>query len=251
MKESLISVITVSFNSEKTIKDTIESVLNQTYNNIEYIIVDGKSNDKTLDIVQSYQQKLKERNFNYIWISETDTGIYDAFNKGVKLANGNWISFIGADDKYTENAVELYMKNLPKNEVDLLYSNIMIKGKKNNTGVWSWNKFRRSMNVAHVGALHHKHYFEKYGVFDTSYKIAGDYELLLRAKENLRTHKLNEITVIMSSDGISNSNIKKVYLETTRAKKETAQVSSFICRLDYFKWMFKYKVKKTVNALVR
>jgi glycosyltransferase involved in cell wall biosynthesis len=251
MKKPLISIITACFNSESTIRDTIESVLNQTYNNIEYIIVDGKSNDSTLDIIQSYQEKFKERKFNYLWISEKDIGIYDAFNKGVKLANGNWISFIGADDRYTENAVELYMKNLPKKDIDLMYSNIKIKGKNNNTGVWSWDKFRRSMNIAHVGAFHHKHYFKKYGIFDTSYKIAGDYELLLRAKEKLRTHKLNEITVIMSGDGISNSNIKKVYSETTRAKKETAGVSSFICQLDYYKWLFKYKVKKIANALVR
>lgn len=251
MKKPLISIITACKNSEETIRDTIESVLNQTYNNIEYIIIDGKSNDSTLDIIQSYQEKFKEKKFNYLWISEKDTGIYDAFNKGVKLANGNWISFIGADDKYTENAVELYIKNLPENEVDLLYSNIEIKGKKNNTGVWSWHKFRRSMNIAHVGAFHNRKCFEKYGLFDPSYEIAGDYELLLRAKENLRTHKLNEITVIMSDDGISNSNIKKVYLETTRAKKETAGVSPFICQLDYHKWMFKYKVKKIANALVR
>ena len=251
MKEVLVSIITVCFNSEKSIRDTVESILRQTYKNIEYIIIDGCSSDKTVEIIKSFEEKFKEKGFLYKYISETDTGIYDAFNKGLKLANGNWISFIGADDKYTENAVELYIKNLPKNEVDLLYSNIKIKGKKNNTGVWSWHKFRRRMNIAHVGAFHNKHYFEKYGVFDTSYKIAGDYELLLRAKENLRTHKLNEITVIMSSDGISNSNIKKVYLETTRAKKETAQVSSFICQLDYLKWIFKYKVKKTVNALVR
>lgn len=247
----LVTIITVCQNSEATIRDTIESVLNQTYNNIEYIIVDGKSNDSTLEIIKSYQNKFKERNFNYLWISETDTGIYEALNKGVKLASGNWISFIGSDDKYTENAVELYMKNRPKNDVDLMYSNIKIKGKKNNTGVWSWDKFRRSMNIAHVGAFHHKNYFEKYGVFDTSYKIAGDYELLLRAKDKLRTHKLNEFTVIMSGDGISNRNIEKVYSETTRAKKETAQVSPIICHLDYYKWILKYKVKKIVNALVR
>ena len=247
----LITIITASFNSEKTIVDTIESILYQTYRNIEYIVVDGNSKDKTTSIIQSYEQKFKERNIKYIWISENDIGIYDAFNKGVRLAKGNWISFLGADDIYIKNAVELYIKNLPNKDVDLLYSNIQIMGKKSMNGVWSWKKFRRSMNIAHAGSFHHHDYFKNYGLFDTTYKIAGDYELLLRAKEGLRVHKLNEVTVIMADGGISNTQIKKVYQETTRAKKETAQVSSIICQLDYYKWMFKYSIKKIVHALVR
>jgi len=247
----LLTIITASFNSEKTIVDTIESILYQTYSNIEYIIIDGNSKDKTKSIVQSYEKKFKERNIKYIWISENDTGIYDAFNKGVKLAKGNWISFLGADDIYTENAVELYIKNLPENEVDLLYSNIKITDKKYMTGVWSWQKFRRRMSIAHAGAFHNKKYFINYGLFDTTYKIAGDYELLLRAKASLKTHKLDEVTVIMSDGGVSNTQIRKVYHETTRAKKETAQVSTFICQLDYYKWMLKYNIKKIVHALVR
>ncbi len=247
----LITIITVSFNSEKTIAATIESILRQTYSNIEYVIIDGNSKDKTTGIIKSFKQKFKQRDINFIWISESDTGIYDAFNKGIKRAKGDWISFLGADDTYIENAVELYIKNLPEREVDLLYSNIQITGKKHMNGVWSWQKFRRSMHIAHAGAFHHKNYFKKHGLFDTSYKIAGDYELLLRAKENLKTHKLNAITVIMADGGISNTQIKKVYQETTRAKKETAQVSSIICQLDYYKWMLKYNIKKIVHGLVR
>jgi glycosyltransferase involved in cell wall biosynthesis len=250
MKKPLISIITACFNSDATIKSTIESVLNQSYDNIEYVLIDGNSQDKTLDIIKSYEQKFQNKGIIYKWISEPDNGIYNAFNKGLKLSKGEWISFVGSDDIYTNNAIELYVKNIPNNEVDLLYSNIKIIGKKPHNEVWSWEKFRRRMNIAHVGALHNRKYFKRYGDFNTSYRIAGDYELLLRAKENLKTFKLNELTVIMSDIGISNKLIKEVYKETKRAKKETAQIPRIICQLDYFIWMLKYRIKKMLYALV-
>ena len=87
------SIITVSYNSEKTIKETIVSVLNQTETNFEYILIDGKSTDKTVEIIKSFENKFKEKEIAYQWISEKDTGIYNAFNKGIKLSKGTWISF--------------------------------------------------------------------------------------------------------------------------------------------------------------
>ena len=106
------------------------------------------------------------------------------------------------------------------------------------------------MHIPHVGSFHSKKYFEKYGLFDNSYKIAGDYELLLRAQNSLKTHKVDAITVIMGEEGISKTQIKRVYKETTRAKKETGGLPSIICQLDYLKWMLKYTVKRTMHALV-
>ena len=251
MNKPLISIITATFNSEQTIVNTIESILGQTYSNIEYIIIDGNSKDDTVSIIQSFTEKFKAKKIGFKWTSETDNGIYDAFNKGIKLAKGNWISFLGSDDIYTQNAIELYVKNIPKSAVDFLYSNIQIKGKRINTGVWTWRKFKRRMNIAHVGAFHNKNYFKKYGMFDTSYIIAGDYEILLRAKDKLRAHKVHELTVIMGGDGVSNKHVRQVYKETTRAKIEMAEVPLIICYLDYSKWIFKYTIKRIVYALVR
>ena len=251
IKNPLVSIITVCFNSALTIKDTIESVLNQTYQNIEYILIDGNSIDDTVLIIESFQEQFQQQKIHYKWISEPDEGIYDAFNKGLKLAKGNWISFLGSDDTYIKNAIELYIENIPNNKVDLLYSDIIINNRKRKTSSWSWKKFRRNMTINHIGALHNKEYFKKYGMFNTSYQIAGDYELLLRTKENLKTYKLDKVTAIMAEGGISNSDIKKVYLETTRAKRETANVPPLICQLDYHKWMLKYHIKKLLYALVR
>ena len=105
------------------------------------------------------------------------------------------------------------------------------------------------MTIAHVGGFHNRNYFTQYGLFNEEYKIAGDYELLLRAKEKLKTLWLNENTVIMGNDGISNNQIKKVYLETTKAKIETAKINVMISKIDYFTWMFKHKIKTLLNAI--
>jgi len=251
--ENKLSIVTVSFNSEKTIKETITSVLHQTNSNFEYIIIDGKSTDNTVAIIKQFEPLFKEKKIHYKWISEKDTGIYDAFNKGVRLAKGEWISFLGSDDIYKRDAIESYqnkIKNL-KDKVDFIHSEVKVGDRKIIKGKWSWKVFRRSMNIAHVGAFHHKDYFKKYGLFNTSYKISGDYELLLRAKEHLKTVKFNKITAIMGDGGISNLNIKAVYKETTRAKMETAKISKFIAYLDFYFWMLKSKVKKGINAFIR
>lgn len=250
---TLLSIITVCYNSEKTIYKTIDSLLKQTINGFEYIIIDGKSTDKTVDIIKSFEDKFKERNINFKWVSETDKGIYDAFNKGIKFAKGDWISFLGSDDYYLDNALEFYKLeiNKLKKEVDLVHSVVKVEDIKLIQDKWEWKKFKIRMNIAHVGAFHNKNYFKKFGDYDIKYKIAGDYELLLRAKGNLKTHWFNKVTAIMSEGGISNKQVKNVYLETTKAKIETANRNYAISKLDYYKWIFKYRVKTILNAIIR
>jgi glycosyltransferase involved in cell wall biosynthesis len=253
MEKPLLSIITVCFNSKSTIKDTIESVLNQTETNIEYIIVDGKSTDETIKIVKSFEKQFQEKGISYKWISEEDSGIYMAFNKGIKMSSGKWISFLGSDDIYLNNAIELY-KNQIKNlssKIDFIHSNVKVRNGKTYSTSWNWIKFKRKMTIAHVGGFHNRDYFVKNGLFNEEYKIAGDYELLLRANKKLQTYWLNKTTVIMGDTGISNSQIKKVYLETTRAKIETGKINVIICKIDYAIWMFKYKIKKMLHAIIR
>jgi len=125
MKTPLISIITVCFNSENTIKDTIESVLNQTYKNIEYLIIDGKSSDETLNIIKSFEEKFNNSKITFKWISEADKGIYDAMNKGLKMANGELIGILNSDDWYELETVKIIVE---KNQ-GLNFS--VISGKKN------------------------------------------------------------------------------------------------------------------------
>jgi len=110
-KKPLVSIVTVCYNSEKTIRDTIESVLNQTYRNIEYILVDGASKDSTVDIIKSYEEKFREKGISYKWISEPDTGIYNAMNKGIDMASGEWCYFLGSDDILFDKNVILSITN--------------------------------------------------------------------------------------------------------------------------------------------
>lgn len=249
----LISIITATFNSEKTLKDTIKSLLNQTFLDFEYIIIDGKSTDKTLSIIKSFENRFKEKGIQFTWISEQDTGIYNAFNKGVKIANGNWISFLGSDDYYFENALELYTNQIKslKSYKDLVHSNVNLGNRKIINDKWTWRSFRRKMVLAHAGAFHNKLFFEKYGLFNESYKIAGDYEILLRARENLKTHWFNALTVFMSDGGASNHEVIKVYKETKKAILENKSLNSAETELNYLIWIFKYKVKMILNAFIR
>ena len=253
MKESFFTVVTATYNSEKTIAKTIESLLFQTYSDFEYILIDGMSNDSTIEIIKSYEIFFVEKGIKYKWVSEKDSGIYEAFNKGVNLSKGKWISFLGSDDIYLNNALKLYKNQIESlsTEIDFIYSNVKVENGKLYSKPWSWVKFKRKMMIAHVGGFHNRNYFTKYGLFNEQYKIAGDYELLLRAKKKLKTHWLNQITVIMADGGISNNQIKKVYLETTNAKIETGKINIVISRIDYFIWMLKYRIKTLLNAFIR
>ena len=249
----LFSIITVTFNSDKTLKRTINSLLNQSISNFEYIIIDGNSTDTTIEIIESYEQIFKNRNISFTWLSEDDAGIYDAFNKGIRLSKGDWISFLGSDDFYMEDALELYLKEIDgqSSDLDFVHSVVKLGERKVINDRWEWRYFKNEMNIAHVGAFHNKDYFKKYGLYDTNYKIAGDYELLLRAKENLKTHWFNNVTAIMADGGISNSQMKNVFSEATQAKIESGKTNYVISKLNYFKWMFKFRIKCILNEIIR
>lgn len=251
----MFTIITACYNSEKTIKTTIESLLHQTITNFEYIIVDGDSKDNTVTIIKSYTSKFQEKGIVLKWISEKDSGIYDAWNKGVSLASGDWVSFLGSDDYYVTNALENYYKAIDSNkncEFDYVHSNVKLmngeKIVKIITAKWSWKKFRRYMDFAHVGSFHNIKYFKKYGLFDSSYKIAGDYEFLLRAKKSLKVLKVNELTAIMSVGGVSTSNVSTVYKEMYIAKIKTGGINTLVCLFDYAWAFIKHVIKKLVYA---
>lgn len=247
----MLTIITASYNSEKTIRKTIESLLNQSCTDFEFIIIDGNSKDKTLEIIKSFESAFREREICYKYLSESDTGIYDAWNKGLKMASRDWIAFLGSDDFYLEDALKSYAEVIINNKsqnYDLVYSNVkVVEGDKTIKvidGKWSWNIFKRYMNIAHVGSFHSKRYFDKYGCFDTSYRIAGDYEFLLRAKNNLKALKISKVTAIMEAGGISNSQILNVFKETLHAKHKTAKLNIVLCYYDLVLAHIKYNLKK-------
>ena len=154
------------------------------------------------------------------------------------------VSFLGSDDYYYPDAIENYYNEIIqiKAELDFIHSNVKVEQRKVISEKWQWKKFRRKMNIAHVGAFHNTNYFKKYGLFNTNYRIAGDYELLLRAKNKLKTHWFNKVTAFMSDGGISNNQVKNVLKETTLVKIQNKSTSKFIAELDYYIWIIKFNV---------
>jgi len=180
-EKPLVSIITVCYNSEKYIRDAIESVLNQTYDNIEYIIVDGASTDNTLDIIKEYEPKF---NGGMRWISEPDEGIYDAMNKGIDMANGEIIGIINSDDFYYKNTIEKiirYHNRFPKYKV--FYANLVILSEINGEELYIERgkiKKDKHLNFNHPTMFVDKGIYQKYGKFNTNFKLKADREFVLR-----------------------------------------------------------------------
>lgn len=182
MLDEKISIITVSYNAEKTIEKTICSVLGQKYSNIEYIIIDGASNDDTLNIIKKYANQIA------FWSSEPDNGIYDAMNKGLEKATGDIIAFLNSDDWYPMDAVENVVKAFER-DVDIVYGDT-IKVRENGCEVYSSAEnspiedLHYHMVMCHQAVFARKALFVKYGNFNLNYRIASDYEWLLKCFVN-------------------------------------------------------------------
>jgi len=230
--EPFVSVITAVFNGNDYICGCIESVLTQDYPYVEHIIVDGGSKDGTIEILRRYEDRLA------LWISEPDSGVYDAWNKGIQLARGEWIAFLGADDTYLPGAISTYMKLAKENpRAEFLSSKARLDHITGYAptfgGPWEWPRFSRAMSTIHVGTMHHRKLFERYGDFDTRYRIAGDYEYLLRARNTIRTAFTPAVTVVMRAGGLSDSTAG--LYEARQAKIEngiwSAPIAEFQLRL--------------------
>lgn len=223
----LISIITSTYNSERYLKDLIRSLRDQTFFDFEWIIIDGGSTDSTLEITNLNSDIIKYTS------SEPDTGIYNAWNKGLKVARGEWICFIGSDDFFIspdslQGIAEILRSSPPTTKI--IYSKVLITNEScvplytiGEPWYKAKKKFRSLMTLPHPGLMHHKSLFRDYGYFDESYRIAGDYEFLLRATK-LETPFFNTgpPLVSMRLGGISSSSKHQLssLFEVRRATKQ-------------------------------
>src|SRR3984885_5071370 len=166
----LVSVITAVFNGHEHIAACIESVLRQDYPNVEHIILDGGSTDDTVMILRHYDDQIA------FWKSEPDKGVYDAWNKGLEVASGEWIAFLGADDIYLPGAISTYVELARLNpKADFLSSRARLYHETGYSpifgGEWEWPCFARSMSTIHVGTMHRRSLFAQFGQFDTSSRM--------------------------------------------------------------------------------
>lgn len=216
MKKPLVTLITVSFNSEKTIKDTIESILKQNYDKIEYLIIDGLSKDKTVTIAKEYEMKFIEKGYSYKIISEKDKGLYDAMNKGIKIANGEIIGILNSDDFYVDKfVIEKVVRKMQSENVDCLYADLLYVDETNIDKIirkWKAKKgdFRLGWNPPHPTTFLTKKTYEKFGLYKVEYSISSDYDILYRIihKGKVKVSYLEEYIVKMRSGGKSTSGIK-------------------------------------------
>ena len=205
-----VSIITVSKDSEKTIKDTIDSVLCQSYKNIEYIVIDGASGDRTVEIVKSYGDKITE------FVSEPDRGLYDAMNKGVALTTGNVVGILNSDDFYIDNdVIERVVKEFKNRGVDSVYADLVYISSSNinkvvrcfDSGQFKPSLFSYGLMPAHPTFFVKKSIYEKYGKFHIDFKNAADFDLLVRFiyTNKITYHYIDKVIVKMRLGGASTS----------------------------------------------
>lgn len=182
----LISIIIATYNASATIQRCLKSIVHQKTDEIELLIIDGASKDRTLDIVKDFEESID------VLISEQDKGLYDAWNKGIVASTGKWIMFIGADDMLTDDALDSYIKYLSSvdtTDIDFITAKADVVDEKGHTlyrlgKPYDWNEFRKVFKLSHGSSLHNRKLFDEVGLFDISYKICADYELLLRKRLN-------------------------------------------------------------------
>jgi glycosyltransferase involved in cell wall biosynthesis len=245
--QPLVTLITAVFNGRSYLAKCLDSVLSQDYPNIEHIIIDGGSTDGTVDVLRQYDDRIA------LWRSEPDQGIYDAWNKALLEARGEWICFLGADDEFLPGAVSAYMALAAKNpQAEYLASKGRVVHPSGYEEIyghpWTWKKFSRRMYALHVGSMHKTTLFQRYGQFDTSYRITGDYEFLLRPRAELRFAFMPMVTVLVRGGGISDCT--QALHEANRAKLETGGLPRPLVLMDLSLALFKYKVRPLAHPIL-
>lgn len=235
MKEWKVSLITVSYNAEKTIERTIKSVLSQSYPNIEYVIVDGASTDGTMELVNKHGSKID------VVISEPDDGIYDAINKGIRHSSGDIIGIINSDDWYEQNAVETVVEAFRKYDVEVTCGNVMTHNAFGESDIIHANLDRDPIygnTIPHPSLFVKREVYEELGLYDTNYTIAADYKWMLNCiKSDRRIRYLDCIIAHFSESGISSTcryktvlqsaHIAEEYLRKNNAEKEWASIKEY------------------------
>lgn len=240
-----VSIITVSYNSSKTIRDTIDSVLSQDYTDIEYIIIDGNSTDGTQDIVRSFGPRISR------FVSEKDNGLYDAMNKGLALATGEIIGIINSDDIYAHSKIISSIVSVFKSKsIDITYGDLFYfktgfpdlplryyKG-----GHFSLKRVTYGLMPPHPTFFIRKSIYEKYGNFDTQFTLSADFDLILRF---LGIYKvafayIPEVIVKMRTGGKSTSSLKRTLIMN---REDIRSCKKYGLKTNLFKFHLKYVVK--------
>lgn len=215
-RQGLLTIITVTFNSARTLARTVDSVAAQTYARIEYIVIDGGSTDGTLDLIRRREDDIA------LWLSEPDSGISDAFNKGIALAGGEFIALVNSDDWLEPDQMRRAVEALQRTRADFVFGNMKVHGA-DGTEQFELKgdpeyrtRIRHEMpDLNHPSMVCRREAYERYGLYDTELRVAMDYEWLLRAHiGGAKGMYVPELTSHMGDGGVSNHSIRMAFEET-------------------------------------
>ena len=238
-----ISIVIATYNAAMTLQRCLDSIIPQLSEDTELIVIDGGSKDATTKIIASYGNKVSYT------ISEPDKGIYDAWNKGVSASKGEWILFLGADDRLERGAIASYMQFLLNQNENLDFVSAKVRYVDKNDKVlsisgkkWKYEEGRYTMGVTHVASITNRKYLERVNGFDIQYKIVGDYHLLLKGGKDMKSGFLDKIVATMATGGASFS--VRALKEQLKVKLSTSDIPLWMCYLIY---CYQYIVFKTYN----
>lgn len=248
-EEIKVSIITVTYNSALTVRDTIESVLSQNYRHIEYIVIDGNSTDSTMDIVNEYRDRID------VIVSEPDRGLYDAMNKGIARATGDVVGILNSDDFFSGNNIISTIVGEFNDEVDAVYGDVVfISPAKHNkeiryfsSKIFKPSRIAMGLSPAHPSFYVRKEFYEKYGSYSLSYKIAADFDLFVRFfSAPIRCRYIRKPLVTMRVGGISTRGIRSKYILNKEilsiCKKYGIRTNMFIILSRYFFKILEIKI---------
>lgn len=235
-----ISLIIATKNASKTIGSCVDSIVSQSYPTYEIVVQDAVSIDGIEKILGSYDRE-KVRVF-----VEDDTGIYDAWNRALRRTTGDWVMFLGADDRLAhervlENRVDLLRRTT--GPVELVSGRIAFVDKAATISrvigaAWDWPAMLKYQSVVHIGLMHHRSLFDRFGLFDSRYRIAGDYDFLLRFGRETRALFINEIEILAGGSGISQTEVSRALWETYQIQAQHKEIGPLRGALNFtLAWM--------------
>ena len=245
-EERMISIIVAVFNGADTIQRCIDSVAKQTYPIKELIVMDGGSTDGTVEILRSNDSEIT------YWESKPDRGMYHAWNKALDRVNGEWVCFLGADDQFATAASLSTLVSKQNSHINFVSGRAKLVDEKGHVlkvegAPWSWEGMKGYQVIAHPASLHHWSLFEEYGTFDETYKIAGDYDFLLRVGSNIRAAYVDKVVVICEVGGLSRSQLRRVFKETRKIQSAHPEIG-FYWAWAYYIVLFKAILRRLIRG---
>ena len=218
-----LSILMATWNCAPQLACFLDSLALQTWVDWELLLLDNASSDGTAELVERFRAGLSDPK-RLVWSSQPDRGIYDAWNRGLSLARGRYLSFIGADDLFVEDESLGKIAALTAGNADLITAQNAYYAPNGRFlrcwgSPWHWRRMRQSMTIAHPGMLVRRDWFERLGVFDVGFRICGDYEWFLRLPPGLRTVHSSDAILKVVQSGISHTRIQQVYAETFAAQR--------------------------------